>query len=360
MNRIRRHLANAALLATGIAACDSPATVQPVASISIAPAEPALVRGDTLRLTAVPHDAAGQALSGRPVTWSSSAPGVVSVSATGLLTGLGRGAANITATSEGRSATVSIAVQQRKPVVAAVTISPAQVNVGPADATVELSATGHADEGLRVIHLQLESTRAGAFNHQFHSCSTPAAPATGTSQAGTWKCAIQLPRSSIEGPWAVKSISAWDSAGNWTHYSGAPLAAAGLAATVQVVSPNEDVTPPVVSALSVQPASVNVAAGAQVVEFTFTVTDAGAGLWRGAPGISSASAGVGMGCGGAPLEGEGVKTGTFKCSVTVPANAAAGTWTIRLEVLDRTRNLRQYTSEQLQAAGLPYEITVTR
>jgi hypothetical protein len=105
---------------------------------------------------------------------------------------------------------------------------------------------------------------------------------------------------------------------------------------------------------------VNVAAGAQVVEFTFTVTDAGAGLWRGAPGISSASAGVGMGCGGAPLEGEGVKTGTFKCSVTVPANAAAGTWTIRLEVLDRTRNLRQYTSEQLQAAGLPYEITVTR
>ena len=244
--------------------------------------------------------------------------------------------------------------------VTGVSVSPNQVDVNAADATVEVAIAGRADAGMRAVHVQLESVRTGAINHQFQSCSATSAPIAGTSQAGIWKCAIQLPRSSVGGAWAVKSVTAVDSAGAMTNYSDAQLAAAGLVATVQVHSPNEDVTLPVVTAFTVQPASVNIATGAQVVEFTFTATDAASGMWRGSPGISSPGTGVGMGCGGAPLEGEGVQTGTFKCSVTVPANAAAGKWTIMLEVLDRTRNLRRYTSEQLQAAGFPFEITVTR
>lgn len=359
MNRIRRHLANAALLATGIAACDSPATVQPVASISIAPAEPVLMLGDTLRMAAIPRDGAGNLNGGHAVTWSSSAPEIVSVSSAGLLTAKGWGTATIAAVAGGQSVTVPVTVRPRPPVVTGLRISPGEADVGTADATVEFSVTARADAGMRTTHVHLESVRPGAFNHQWQGCSTGPVPAVGTSRAGTWKCAIQLPRSSLAGDWRVKSLSATDSTGTRTIYSDAQLAAAGMNPILKVQSPNEDVTPPVATALSVQPATVNLATGAQVVEFTFTVTDAESGMWRGQAGISSPGTGVGWGCSSAPLEGEGVATGTFKCSIPVPADAAAGKWTITLEVLDRTRNLRMYNAAQLKAAGLTSEVVIT-
>ena len=359
MNRPAWHLAAPVLLAL-LSACDSPATVQPVASISISPADPVLLRGDTLRMAAVPRDGAGNMNGGHAVTWASSAPGIVSVSNAGLLTAHGWGMATITAAAGGQSVTVPVTVPRRSPVVTGLTLSPGQVDVGTADATVEFSVTARAESGMRSITVMLESVRPGAINHQWHDCLTGPVPATGTSQAGTWKCAIQLPRSSVGGDWRVRGLQATDSAGARTSYSDAQLAAAGMNPILKVLSPNEDVTLPVVTALTVQPATVNLATGAQVVEFTFTVTDTGSGMWRGQAGISLPSTGVGRGCGGAPLEGEGVQTGTFKCSITVPADAPAGKWTLNLEVLDRTRNLRQYRSEHLQAAGLPYEITITR
>ncbi|HEX8320739.1 Ig-like domain-containing protein [Longimicrobium sp.] len=358
MNRSRWHLAVPVLFAL-LSACDSPATIQPVASISIAPAEPVLMLGDTLRMAAIPRDGAGNMNGGHAVTWSSSAPGIVSVSSAGLLTAQGWGTATIAAAAGGQSVTVPVTVRRRPPVVTGLTISPGEANVGTADAPVEFAITAQAEGGMASISLQLESVRPGAFNHQWQACSTGPVPAMGTSRAGTWKCAIQLPRSSVGGDWRVKSLGATDSAGTRTIYSDAQLAATGMNPVLKVQSPNEDVTPPVATALSVQPATVNLATGAKVVEFTFTTTDAASGMWRGSVGISPPGTGVGWGCGGGPLEGEGVATGTFKCSIPVPANAAAGKWTITLEVLDMTRNLRQYRSEQLQAAGLVHEITVT-
>jgi hypothetical protein len=359
MKRSSWHLAAPALLAL-FAACDTPATVQPVASVSVSPAEPVLMRGDTLRIAALPRDGAGKMIGGHGVTWSSSAPGIVSVSNAGLLTAHGWGTASITAAAGGQSVTVPATVPRRAPVVTGLAISPGQVDVGMADAAVEFAITARAEAGMRSIAVKLESVRPGAINHQWHDCLTGPVPATGTSQAGTWKCAIQLPRSSVGGDWRVRELQASDSAGARISYSDAQLAAAGMNPILKVLSPNEDVTLPVATALTVQPASVNLATGAQVVEFTFTATDAASGMWRGSVGIGSLASGVGWGCGSAPLEGEGVKTGTFKCSITVPANAVAGKWAITLEILDRTRNLRVYRSEQLQAAGLPHEITVTR
>lgn len=359
MQRPSWNLAVPALLAL-LSACDSPATVQPVASISISPTAPVLMRGDTLRMAALPRDGAGNVIAGHAVTWSSSAPGIVSVSSAGLLTAREAGTATITALAGGQNVIVAATVQPRKPVVTAVTLSPAQVDVSTADATVEFVVTAAADAGMRGVSVQLQAVRPNEFFYQFQSCSSAAAPAAGTSRVGTWKCTAQIPQGSIGGAWTLNRVTAVDSAGNITSYSAEQLPAAGISGTVQVVSANEDVISPVVTAFSVQPATVNLAAGAQVVEFTLTAKDAGTGLWAGGARLSPPSTGVGWGCGVLPLEGQGVKTGTFRCTITVPADAPAGKWKLELEVLDRPRNLRIYTSEQLQAAGLPYEITVTR
>ena len=87
-------------------------TVQnvPVASVVITPAADTVQVGGQTQLVATPRDAGGIPLSGRSVTWSSSAPSVARVSGNGLIDGLVPGTAVITATSEGQSATASITV----------------------------------------------------------------------------------------------------------------------------------------------------------------------------------------------------------------------------------------------------------
>src|SRR2546428_10482062 len=67
------------------------------------------------QLTATPLDAKGNPLSGRIVTWASSAPGVAIVSTGGLVTGVATGSATITATSEGKSGSAAITVTNSLP-----------------------------------------------------------------------------------------------------------------------------------------------------------------------------------------------------------------------------------------------------
>ena len=63
-----------------------------------------------MSLTATPEDANGNALSGRVVTWVSSAAAVATVDGIGQVTGVTAGLALITATSEGQSGTALITV----------------------------------------------------------------------------------------------------------------------------------------------------------------------------------------------------------------------------------------------------------
>jgi hypothetical protein len=58
----------------------------PVAAVSVTPATASLTVGGTHQLTAGARDAAGNVLTGRAVTWSSSASSVASVSTTGITT----------------------------------------------------------------------------------------------------------------------------------------------------------------------------------------------------------------------------------------------------------------------------------
>ena len=113
-------------------------TPEPVASVDISPASGSVVVGSTLQLYATPRSAAGQPLSGRTITWSSGAPGLASVSATGLVTGLTIGNAVVLASVEGRQGSAMIIVRQVP--VASITINPASATTAVGQ-TVTLSAT---------------------------------------------------------------------------------------------------------------------------------------------------------------------------------------------------------------------------
>src|SRR6266566_2357922 len=99
------------ILLLGLAACDSTTTPPPpVASVKVLPAAAPLLSGDTVRLVATALDASRDTLKDRPITWRTSDPAVAAVSATGLVTGVGSGAASVTAVVEGQNGASGITV----------------------------------------------------------------------------------------------------------------------------------------------------------------------------------------------------------------------------------------------------------
>ncbi|MCC6243285.1 MAG: Ig domain-containing protein [Gemmatimonadaceae bacterium] len=89
-------------------------TPVPVASISITPTLDSLVVGTTRTLVATARDAAGNVLSGRAITWSSSAISVATVQS-GVVNAVAPGIAVITASSDGKSGTATITVTAPAP-----------------------------------------------------------------------------------------------------------------------------------------------------------------------------------------------------------------------------------------------------
>ncbi|OLD97010.1 MAG: hypothetical protein AUG80_12710 [Candidatus Rokubacteria bacterium 13_1_20CM_4_68_9] len=85
-------------------------TPPPVATVTVSPAAASVAVGATLPLTATLRDSAGNVLSGRSVSWTSSTPALATVAPTGFVTGVAVGAATITATSAGKSGTAALTV----------------------------------------------------------------------------------------------------------------------------------------------------------------------------------------------------------------------------------------------------------
>ena len=91
------------------------AAIVPVASVVVSPASASVATGNTVQLTATPKDSVGNTLTGRTITWSSSATSVASVSSSGLVTGVTIGSATITAATGGKSGSSAITVTAPPP-----------------------------------------------------------------------------------------------------------------------------------------------------------------------------------------------------------------------------------------------------
>jgi uncharacterized protein YjdB len=108
-------------------------TSAPVASVTVTPPSATVTVGQTVSLDAQTLDASGGVLTGRTVTWTTSAAAVATVSPTGVVTGVATGTATITATSEGKSGTSTITVTA---------VPVASVSVSPPTLSLQVGQTG--------------------------------------------------------------------------------------------------------------------------------------------------------------------------------------------------------------------------
>lgn len=126
-------------------AASSQVTVQDpsvAATVTLSPSAVTLAAGTTQQLTLVAKNYRGEVLSGRPVTWTSSAPSVATVSANGLVQAVSWTPTNrstITGTVDGVKATAAITVTQNPATVTSVTVSPQAPKLAVGE-TVQLTA----------------------------------------------------------------------------------------------------------------------------------------------------------------------------------------------------------------------------
>ena len=124
----------------GFALLTVSSTAPVVASVSVTAASTLMNVGDTQPATAAALDANGNSIGGRTFTWNSSAPSVISVSASGLLTALAAGSASITATTGGISGSLGFTAQ----VATANPVATVQLTLGSSALTVAQTTQGVA------------------------------------------------------------------------------------------------------------------------------------------------------------------------------------------------------------------------
>lgn len=126
------------LAAFTLTACSDDESEPPIVaveSISISPSSISLERDKTYQLQA---EVTPKETTEKKVSWSSSDTQVATVSENGLVTGVNRGTATVTATAGGKSATCQVTVTWE---VQSVTVSPATLTMTKVGETTQLTAT---------------------------------------------------------------------------------------------------------------------------------------------------------------------------------------------------------------------------
>ena len=218
-------------------------TLVPVATVTVTPPSATIVVSQTAAFSATTRDSAGTILTGRAITWSSTASGVASVNANGVATGVSAGSASIIATSEGKSDTSVVTVT---------TVPVASVTVTPPSATVFVAGTA-----------------------QFTATTRDSAGGVLTGRVITWASSVP----------AVATVNASGRA------TGVSAGSASIIATSEGKSDTSVVTVIVVpvASVTVTPASATVSVGV-TAQFTATTRDSAGGLLTGRVIIWSSTA----------------------------------------------------------------------
>ena len=136
---------------------------QEVSAVLVTPAADTLVAGDTLRLVAEAADANGHPVGGDGLEWASSDTLVAVVNDAGLVTGVGAGEAEVTATAAGVTGRAALTVVA--PAATAVAVTPDTVALTALGQTVQLAAEvrdqiGRVMEGVPVSWSSADTTVA--------------------------------------------------------------------------------------------------------------------------------------------------------------------------------------------------------
>ncbi|HEX7981315.1 MAG TPA: Ig-like domain-containing protein [Gemmatimonadaceae bacterium] len=294
-------------------------TRTPVASVVLLPTQASVAIGATVQLSASALDAGGGTLTDRAIIWTTSNPGIATVNASGLVTGVAAGSTTITAASEGKTSTSTVTVSQGA--VASVDITPASLSlqVGQTQQLVASAKDGRGNvlTGKTVVwasdNLAVATVNGGSVLARSAGTAKITATVDGVSgKSDVSVTAVPIQSVSVSPPalslavgqTASLSATVVDAGGNtvsnpsvaWSSRDPAVASVnpnTGVVTAVSVGSTTIDatsggkkgsstvtVTPPPIASITISPSSSNASAG-QVVTLAATVRDAAGNLVTG-------------------------------------------------------------------------------
>ena len=155
-----------------------------VATLVIDPAQAELHPGESAVLRAYPRDAKGSTLTGKRVTWSSSAPAVATIDGSGKVSAATEGSATITAVCEGHEAVAEVTV--RPTPVTGIVISPSGGKVVTGE-SLKLVASVQASGGASLVgrRVQWSSSAPNVASIDLQGTVTGLAPGKATITAAS-------------------------------------------------------------------------------------------------------------------------------------------------------------------------------
>lgn len=316
-----------------------------VARVTVSPDSLLLATGATGSFTATAYDAAGHVLTGRAVAWTSSAPAVATVSASGTITGVAEGTARVTATVEGASAYASVRVKAPQPRDALVTRI--VMRVAGYGGIVDVSRSGQTLNF--EIDLARPATSAHSVTLRVRSPSGTIVPCMNADATDEFYrryiCAVSLDAGAQPGVWAVDRVTV-----DGAVYTAADLAAIGTAGReFDVFGTGADTSPPEVR--TVVPMSLS--GSKYYVQW---------GLVDHISGVASSTLhlrdpqGRAVSCNGTSLYGANARNGDWICGV--PVTPGSGTWHVEsITATDTVGNTATYTVAEIDRIRGVRELT---
>ena len=182
---------------------------------------------------------------------------------------------------------------------------------------------------------------------------------SGSSNDGTYVGRLTLPQYSEKGTWRIDTVYLYDEVGNNRDYWSGELAALGLPTSFEVVSSQQDITPPELVEITIEPFEMDTSAGVATITITVKATDDLSGI-RSVGYFLERPSGMKENSGRSLRWVSGSSNdGTYVGRLTLPQYSEKGTWRIDTVYLyDEVGNNLDYRSGELAALGLPASFEV--
>src|SRR5437763_8659 len=262
----------------------------------------------------------------------------------------------VVATIALHAGSANAATDTAPPVLQALTVDPATVDVTNDSGTVTVTATISDD----LSGVAAQGTGAGFLSSLFYDSTSGNQHAYGTlvhAGGDQYLAEVTIPQNAESGTWHLNSLSLYDNAGNSSYLTADLLSGfdASFDVTASAPSPpptGTDTTAPTLQALSVTPASIDVSTGSAAVTFKATITDDLSGV------ASNCSTSLGVRSPSGQQSAGGclnhLSGNTWIETIAIPRYAEGGTWSISyLNLSDKVGNRHFYSQTDLANANFP-------
>jgi hypothetical protein len=236
------------------------------------------------------------------------------------------------------------------PKVVGLTASPASVDTSSGAKTIAVAV--HATDDLSGI----SAVQVSLSNGSRWISAAAQLSAGGSHLDGTWSATLTLPQNAATSSYAL-NIAVIDNIGNHHTYSAQELESLSLPSSIAQTGAG-DTTPPQVSGLSATPGSLSTCSAAQTVAVVVQASDS-----SGVAGVTVNLTGPGGQQLSAPAalvnDGGTATNGRWSASLTLPAHARQGAWSISIQASDTAGNPVYISSTQLASSGYTAAIAQT-